>query len=222
MTENIHGIDPWNWSIYVRSILYCLFKFDQNDTNKFLRYAFSSVTACFRNGVYERIEREENDHHMAWVRLYRYRYRCISLCFSLLRFSRRLQCIMCSTFVLLESKRRVTRIFLMTRTETKSLSETFPCSSVESSSHRTLQMSLSFIVFRYKLLQSMHAVSLQWLSFTSSPDEPLVVSFVKKKNKTLILCYNCGGSEFAKNINIRVRAVLSLHGKCSVLSCVHV
>lgn len=222
MTENIHGIDPWNWSIYVRSILYCLFKFDQNDTNKFLRYAFSSVTACFRNGVYERIEREENDHHMAWVRLYRYRYRCISLCFSLLRFSRRLQCIMCSTFVLLESKRRVTRIFLMTRTETKSLSETFPCSSVESSSHRTLQMSLSFIVFRYKLLQSMHAVSLQWLSFTSSPDEPLVVSFAKKKNKTLILCYNCGGSEFAKNINIRVRAVLSLHGKCSVLSCVHV
>lgn len=54
----------------------------------------------------------------------------------------------------------------------------------------------------------MHAVSLQWLSFTSSPDEPLVVSFVKKKNKTRILCYNCGGSEFAKNINIRVCAIL--------------
>lgn len=51
MTENIHGIDPWNWSIYILSILYRLFKFNQNDTNKFLRYTFSSVTACFRNGV---------------------------------------------------------------------------------------------------------------------------------------------------------------------------
>lgn len=46
-------------------MLYCLFKFNQNDTNKFLRYAVSSVTACFRNGVYERIKREENDRRMA-------------------------------------------------------------------------------------------------------------------------------------------------------------
>lgn len=140
MSENIHGIDRYTFyrcftaflnSIKMTQINFCVTLFPPLLPVSAMEY--TNVLSAKKTIV---------------VCIYRYRYRCISLCFSLLRFSRRLQCIMCSTFVLLESKRHVTRIFLMTRTETKSLSETFPCSSVESSSHRTLQMSLSFIVFR--------------------------------------------------------------------------
>ena len=54
---------------------------------------------------------------------------------------------------------------------------------------------------RYRLVQPRtRAIVTRIVFFTSSTDEPLVVTFAK----TRILYYNCGGWELTKNIDVRV------------------
>lgn len=67
---------------------------------------------------------------------------------------------------------------------------------------RILQKRRFAYCLRYRLVQPRtRAIVTRIVFFTSSTDEPLVVTFAK----TRILYYNCGGWELTKNIDVRVK-----------------